>query len=53
MPKRKTPELTPEEQHKRFVEEAKKAEITRDERDFEKAFKRVSSATKQEATKKP
>jgi hypothetical protein len=34
MPKRKEPELTPAEQYKRFKEAAKKAELTKDEKDF-------------------
>jgi hypothetical protein len=42
MPKRKEPELTPAEQIKRFREAAKKAEVTTDEREFERAFKSVS-----------
>lgn len=41
MPKRKAPELTPAEQIKRFREAAKKAEVTTDEIEFEKAFKKV------------
>ena len=42
MPKRKEPELTPAEQIKRFREAAKKAEVTKDEKEFEKAFKQVA-----------
>lgn len=41
MPKRKEPELSPAEQFKRFREAAKKAELTKDEREFERAFKKV------------
>jgi len=42
MPKRKGPELTPEEQRKRFIEAAKKAGVTKDEGEFERAFKAVT-----------
>jgi hypothetical protein len=41
MPKRKEPELTPAEQYKRFKEAAKKAGVTNDEKEFERAFKKV------------
>jgi hypothetical protein len=41
MPKRKTPELTPEEQYKRFKEAAKKAGVTGNEEEFERLFKKV------------
>lgn len=42
MPKRKEPELTPAEQYKRFKEAAKKAGVTKDEEEFERAFKKVA-----------
>lgn len=42
MPKRKTPELTPAEQYKRFKEAAKAAGVTKSEEEFERAFKRVA-----------
>jgi hypothetical protein len=42
MPKRKEPELTPAEQSKRFKEAAKKAGVTKDEKEFEHVFARVS-----------
>jgi hypothetical protein len=42
MPKRKEPELTPAEQYKRFKEAAKKAGVTKDEEEFERAFKGVT-----------
>ena len=42
MPKRKEPELTPEEQRKRFVEAADKAGVTQSEEEFVKAFKKVA-----------
>ena len=42
MPKRKEPELTPEEQYKRFKEAAKKAGVTDNEKDFERAFQKVA-----------
>ena len=41
MPKRKKPELTPEEQFKRFKEAAKKAGVTKSEEEFERTFKKV------------
>lgn len=41
MPKRKEPELTPEEQYARFKEAAEKAGVTKDEREFEDTFKKV------------
>jgi hypothetical protein len=42
MPKRKTPELTPAEQYKRFKEAAKKAGVTESEEEFERTFKKVA-----------
>ena len=42
MPKRKEPELAPAEQFKRFREAAKEANVTKGEREFERAFKRVA-----------
>lgn len=44
MPKRKTPELTPAEQLKRFKEAAKEAGVTKSEEEFERTFKKVASA---------
>ena len=41
MPKRKKPELKPQEQFKRFVETAKKHEVDESGKDFEKAFKKA------------
>ena len=41
MPKKKEPELTPEEQIKRFKEAAKKAGVTDSEKEFERAFKKI------------
>lgn len=46
MPKRKEPGLTPAEQIKRFREAAKKAEVTTDEREFERAFRTVAKPEK-------
>jgi len=46
MPKRKAPELTPAEQHKRFLEAAKKAGVTEDEKEFENKFKSVVAPQK-------
>lgn len=42
MPKKKEPELTPAEQSKRFKEAAKKAGVTKDEKEFESVFKTVT-----------
>jgi hypothetical protein len=42
MPKKKEPELTPEEQIKRFKEAAKKAGVTDSEEEFERGFKSVA-----------
>jgi hypothetical protein len=42
MPKRKEPELSPEEQYKRFKEAAKKAGVTDKEEEFERAFKKLA-----------
>jgi hypothetical protein len=42
MPKKKEPQLTPEEQIKRFKEAAKKAGVTDKEEEFERSFKRVA-----------
>jgi hypothetical protein len=42
MPKRKKPELTPAEQYERFKEAAKKAGVTHDEKEFERAFGRIA-----------
>lgn len=51
MPKRKEPELTPAEQNKRFIEAAKKAGVTEDEKEFERAFKTVARNQEDRATK--
>ena len=53
MPKRKEPELTPEEQFKRFSEAAKKAELTKDEGEFESSFKKVVKPQKVTSVVKP
>jgi len=42
MLRKKEPELTPEEQIKRFKEAAKKAGVTDKEGEFERAFKSVA-----------
>ena len=52
MSKRKEPKLTPAEQIKRFREAAKKAEVTTDEREFERAFKDVVPGLKASRKKK-
>jgi hypothetical protein len=46
MPKKKEPELTPEEQINRFKEAAKKAGVTDKEEEFERAFKGVARPKK-------
>ena len=51
MPKRKEPELSPEEQYKRFKEAAKKAGVTDKEEDFEKAFRKVATSRKAGSSK--
>ena len=53
MPKRKEPELTPAEQIKRFREAAKKAEVTKDESEFELAFKKVAGFTTSNSLGRP
>jgi hypothetical protein len=52
MPKKKEPELTPEEQIKRFKEAAKKAGVTNKEEEFERAFESVTTRQK-DATHRP
>lgn len=52
MPKRKEPELTPEEQIKRFREAAKKSRVTKDEDEFERAFKAVTNAPQKDPRRK-
>ena len=42
MPKRKEPELTPEEQYQRFRAAANAAGVTKDEEEFKRAFKKVA-----------
>jgi len=46
MPKRKEPELTPEEQYERFKEAAKQAGVTKDEKEFEDVFKKIVTKQK-------
>lgn len=53
MPKRKEPELTPAEQINRFKEAAKKAEVTKDEKEFERAFKKVATQKGAAQRKRP
>jgi hypothetical protein len=52
MPKRKRPELTPAEQYKRFKDAAKKAGVTKDEQEFERAFRAITKR-KQAKTSNP
>lgn len=49
MPKRKDPELTPDEQFKRFVKTAKEHEIDEHEEALDGAFKKIVSPGKTEA----
>lgn len=49
MPKRKERELSSEEQYKRFKETAQEAEVTTDEKEFGKMFKKVASQKPGEA----
>jgi hypothetical protein len=41
MPKRKAPELTPQEQYKRFIETAREHGVDETGKDFERAFKKI------------
>ena len=53
MPKRKEPELTPEEQYKRFRASANAAGVTKDEEEFRRAFRKVARpAPKRSPSKK-
>lgn len=49
MPKKKTPELDPKEQFKRFQEAAKEAGV--DEAETERAFRDIASAPRPSRTK--
>ena len=51
--KRKEPELTPAEQHKRFKEVAKKAGVTKKEEEFEWASRRVAASEPTKTGKSP
>ena len=53
MPKRKEPELTPAEQYKRFKEAAKKAGVTKDEEEFERAFRKVATTAPRTRQQQP
>jgi len=52
MPKRKTPELTPAEQYKRFKKAAKGAGVTDKEEEFERVFRKVAPAKPQKQEKR-
>jgi hypothetical protein len=52
MPKRKEPELTPEEQFKRFREAAKKAEVDETGKQAEEAFNNLISQPSKRASSK-
>ena len=56
MPKRKEPELDPKSQYERFREAARKAELSNDEKAFERAFKTVaptrSATTRKKASRR-
>lgn len=41
MPKRKTPELTPAEQYKRFIKTAREHQVDESGKEFERVFKKV------------
>lgn len=43
VPKKKTPSLSDKEQYRRFKEAAEKAGVTKDEEEFKKAFKAVTT----------
>jgi hypothetical protein len=51
MPKKKEPDLTPEEQFKRFEEAAKEHEIEKRLPEIEKAFGKLSEHTMQKQKK--
>jgi hypothetical protein len=53
MPKRKQPELTPAEQYKRFKEAAKRAGVTEDEKEFERAFDKIARSEPDDPSKPP
>ena len=46
MPKRKEPELAPAEQRRRFIEAAKKAGVSNDEKQHAQVLKRVAKSDK-------
>jgi hypothetical protein len=52
MPKRKQPELTPEEQFERFIETARELEAEESGRIFEKTFEKIIPQ-KRHTTKPP
>jgi hypothetical protein len=52
MPKRKEPELSPEEQYKRFKKAAEDAGVTKDEKAFKEVFKKVATQ-KSASSEKP
>lgn len=52
MPKKKEPELTPEEQSKRFKEAADKAGVTQNEKVFEMAFGKIARVKLPRSTSK-
>ncbi len=43
MPREKKPKLTDAERHKRFVDMAREVEASDDPKDFDRAFKKVTS----------
>ena len=51
MPKRKEPELTPEEQFKRFVKTAREREVDESGKEFEKTFDKIMNPKTQTKTK--
>jgi hypothetical protein len=51
-PERK-PKLTDEERHKRFLEEARRAEASDDPADFDEALKKVANHKKTKPIRRP
>jgi hypothetical protein len=50
MPKRKEPELTAAEQKRRFIEAAKKAGVSSDEKEHARALKRIAPRSRKQET---
>lgn len=52
MPKRKEPELTPEEQFKRFKETAKELGVDETGKDLEAAFRKITASKQPKKSEK-